>query len=77
VTAETTSAEDLEQQAKANAEELRRRFSGLPEQLRTRLQGLQDQAAATYADLAGRGRRAVDDAVVSARTLSERAERRA
>lgn len=81
----------LPQQALTNAEELRTFVITLPEQVRTlpeatlaRITELQTQAGdlvaqatATYSELAGRGKLAVDGAVGSARVLSERAEKRA
>lgn len=66
------------------ADDLARFVRTLPEQARTRLVDVQTQASsylaeaeAAYVELAGRGKRAVDDAVVSARKLSHRAEERA
>lgn len=66
------------------ADDLARFVRSLPEQARTRLVDVQTQASsylaeaeAAYLELAGRGKRAVDDAVVSARKLSHRAEERA
>lgn len=81
----------LEQQAKQNADELGRRLRSVPGQvkaapavtrsrvsgLQRQLQGYRDEAVRTYGELAGRGRRAVDDTLVSARNLSARAERTA
>ena len=81
----------LSKQALTNAEELRTFVITLPEQFRTlpeatkaRITELQTQAndlvaqaTATYSELAGRGKLAVDEAVGSARMLSERTEKRA
>ncbi|HLL62187.1 MAG TPA: hypothetical protein VK401_04010, partial [Propionibacteriaceae bacterium] len=80
----------LGQQAKVNAEELRtfvitlpEQFKHLPEATKARITELQTQAndllaqaTATYSELAGRGKLAVDDAIGSARGLSDRTEKR-
>lgn len=59
-------------------------LKAFPEHTKARIADAQKQAEArvaeanaAYADLAGRGKRAVDDAIVSARKLSTRGERRA
>lgn len=81
----------LERQAKANADELGRLIKSVPEQVKslpetttTRiaevqrlLQAYLGEASEAYADLAGRGKRAVDETIVTARTLSGIAERKA
>ncbi len=81
----------LERQAKANADELGRLLKSFPEQVKslpettsTRIAEMQrllqaylDEASETYADLAGRGKRAVDETIVTAKTLSGIAERKA
>jgi hypothetical protein len=78
---------ELEAQAKANTDELAKFWKSLPEQVKTlpdttktRLADLQKQAekllaeaGGAYGDLAGRGKRAVDEAIVSARKLSAKA----
>lgn len=68
----------------ASPEELRRLLAALPTQLRalpdlarSRAQELQAQASVRYNELTGRGRKAVDGAVTSARGLTARAEQRA
>ena len=81
----------LQRQAKTNAEELRTFVITLPEQfkhlpdatkariaeLQTQANDLLVQATATYSELAGRGKLVVDEAVGSARGLSDRTEKRA
>jgi len=78
----------LEGQARSNAEELRKLVRGVPgqakglsEATRARIAELQKQlqmyrreAAVAYAELAVRGKRAVDESMVTAKTLSGRAE---
>lgn len=78
---------ELEAQAKVNADELAKFWKSLPDHVKTlpdttksRLADLQKQAekllaeaGGTYGDLAGRGKRAVDEAIVSARKLSAKA----
>jgi hypothetical protein len=80
----------LERQAKTNADELRTFVITLPEQfkhlpnatkariaeLQTQANDLLAQATATYTELAGRGKVAVDGAVGAARGLSDRTEQR-
>jgi hypothetical protein len=80
----------VRQQAQENADDLRTFVITLPEQVKnlpnaTRLRiaelqrqanGLLAQASSTYGALAGRGKRAVDDAMGTAWDLSGRAERR-
>jgi len=68
----------------ASADELSRLLAALPTQLkalpdlaRARAQVLQAQATARYNELTGRGKKAVDGAVTSARGLTVRAEQRA
>jgi hypothetical protein len=82
---------ELTKQAKESAEELRTfvitlpdQIKNLPESTRARIAELQKQANellaqanTAYGELAGRGKLAVDDAVVSARELSGKAEHRA
>lgn len=82
---------DLSKQVKEGADELRtfvitlpEQIKNLPESTRARLAELQKQANellaqanTTYGDLAGRGKRAVDDAVGSARQISAKATRSA
>jgi hypothetical protein len=79
-----------EQQAKAAADDLTAFVKSLPEQVkalpettRVRLAEFQKQAqvfvrgaTTTYEDLAGRGKKVVDDKIISARQLSGRAEKR-
>lgn len=80
-----------EKQAKAAAHDVTTFVRSLPEQVKTlpettksrltdwqkQAQDLVREANATYADLAGRGKRAVDDTIGSARQFSGRAEKRA
>lgn len=80
----------LQQQALTNAEEARTFVITLPEQflhlpeatkarvaeLQTQANDLLAQATATYAELAGRGKLVVDDAVNGARGLSAQTEKR-
>lgn len=68
----------------ASPEELRRLLAALPAQLkalpdlaRERALVLQQQAEARYNELTGRGKKAVDGAVTSARGLTSKAEQRA
>jgi hypothetical protein len=82
---------ELERQAKINADELSRLLRTVPDQARAlpettvaRMNELQKQlhayleeASLTYAELAGRGKRAVDETLAQARNLSGRAERKA
>jgi hypothetical protein len=82
---------ELGKQVKEGADELRTfvitlpdQIKNLPESTRVRLTELQKQANellaqanTTYGELAGRGKRAVDDAVGSARQLSARTSRSA
>jgi hypothetical protein len=81
---------DLGKQARENAEELRtfvitlpEAFRNLPDATRARIAELQQQAnellvqaETTYGELAGRGKRVVDEALGSARDLTAKAERR-
>jgi len=78
-------------QAKDNAEEVREFVITLPEQfknlpdatkiriaeLQKQANGLIVQATATYAELAGRGKRAVDEARTATQTITDLAEKRA
>jgi hypothetical protein len=82
---------ELTKQAKESAEELRTfvitlpdQIKHLPESTRARIAELQKQAnellaqaSTTYSELAGRGKLAVDDAVGTARELTDKAEHRA
>lgn len=79
---------DARQQARANADDLRglvmtlpHQVMNLPEATRARIDNLQRrayelkvQAGSTYEQLAGRGKRAVDEAIATARNLSDRTE---
>ncbi len=81
----------LEQRALANAEELTKRIKTVPGQVKAlpettkarvaemqhQIQAYLDQASTTYADLAGRGKRAVDETIVTAKAFSTKAERKA
>jgi uncharacterized protein YoxC len=81
----------LEQQVKTNADELSRRIKAMPEQVKAlpettkarivemqrQIQAYLDEASHAYAELAGRGKRAVDDTIVTARSLSTKAEHKA
>jgi len=81
---------DLGKQARENADELRtfvitlpETFRHLPEATRARIAELQQQAnellaqaETTYGELAGRGKRVVEEALGSARDLTAKAERR-
>ena len=78
-------------QAKDNADELREfvitlpeQFKNLPDATKARIAELQKQAndlivqaTATYAELAGRGKRAVDEARTVTQTITDKAEKRA
>lgn len=80
-----------EKQAKATADDVTRFVRSLPEQVKTlpettkarlsdwqkQAQGLVRDANTAYADLAGRGKKAVDETLSTAQKLSGRAERRA
>lgn len=82
---------ELEAQAKSGIEEITNFLKSLPEQVKTlpattkvKLAGVQQQAktlyteaASGYGDLAGRGKRAVDEVVGTARQLSTKAEEQA
>jgi hypothetical protein len=81
---------DLGRQARENVDELRtfvitlpEAFRNLPESTRARIAELQQQAndllaqaETTYGEMAGRGKRVVDEAIGSARDLTAKAERR-
>lgn len=60
-------------QIKAFPETTKARVAEMQHQLHAYL----DQASTTYADLAGRGKRAVDETIVTAKTLSTKAEHKA
>ena len=80
----------VEQRAKLSAEEISRFITSLPEQVKAlpvltkaRITEVQQQAqsmfadaTSTYGDLAGRGKRVVDGTIVTAKTVSTKAERR-
>ena len=84
-------AHERSKQAKDNADEVREfvitlpeQFKNLPDATKVRIAELQKQAndlivqaTATYAELAGRGKRAVDEARTVTRDLSDKAEKRA
>lgn len=84
-------APELSKQAKDSADELRTfvitlpdQMRNLPESTRARIAELQKQANellvqanTAYSELAGRGKRVVDGTVGTARTLSDKAEKRA
>ncbi len=72
-----TFVRSLPEQVKALPETTKARLTDWQKQAQDRAQALVREANTTYGDLAGRGKKAVDETLSSSRQLSGRAERRA
>ena len=73
----TTFVRSLPEQVKALPETTKARLADWQKQAQDRAQALVREANTTYADLAGRGKKAVDETLGAAQKLSGRAEQRA
>ena len=73
----TTFVRSLPEQVKALPETTKVRLADWQKQAQDRAQALVREANTTYADLAGRGKKAVDETLGAAQKLSGRAEQRA